>query len=457
MLFNSTLFLQFFAAFLLLYYVIRNHLQARNILIIIASYVFYGAWDYRFLFLLLFSSLLDFYIGRALGKTEDTRRRKFLLSVSVICSLTILGFFKYFDFFTSSLADLMNVFGVNVPHRALGILLPVGISFYTFQSMSYAIDVYRRHFTPTNNLINFLAYVAFFPQLVAGPINRAGHLLPQFSRTLEITLPMLREGLWLCVWGLFKKVVIADNLAPLAELAYNHPAPGGPVIILGTVAFAFQIYCDFSGYSDIARGVARLLGFDLMVNFNLPYTATNIREFWQRWHISLSTWLRDYVYIPLGGNRHGPARTAANLLITMLLGGFWHGAKWTFLLWGAWHGLGLVVHRIFHRPNQQSGPLGWLLTMLFVFFGWLLFRADSLRHALALISQLATTNTPIWFGEFVLVLILFSLPLIISEIYLRKHPIANFGWPTALLEGACLIAILLFWERAKTPFIYFQF
>jgi alginate O-acetyltransferase complex protein AlgI len=456
MLFNSTLFLQFFAAFLLLYYAVRNHLGARNVLILVASYVFYGAWDYRFLALLLFSSLLDYFVGGALHRITDTRRRKFILTISIVINLTILGFFKYFDFFTTSLADLMNVFGIRFQQRTLGILLPVGISFYTFQSMSYAIDVYRRQIEPTNNLIQFLAYVAFFPQLVAGPIERATHLLPQFNRTLQITLPMIREGLWLSIWGMFKKVVIADNLAPLAEMAYGHPAPGAAVVVLGTIAFGLQIYCDFSGYSDIARGTAKILGFELMLNFNLPYTASSIREFWQRWHISLSTWLRDYVYIPLGGNRLGESRTYLNLLLTMFLGGFWHGAKWTFVFWGVFHGLALILHRIWAkdtRHQRQWSTSGWLLTMFVVFFGWLLFRADSLRHAHELILQLGHLATPRWIANYCFSLALFSLPLILAEIWQRQ----NRKWPFAPLQGLCLVAIVLYWERAQTPFIYFQF
>ena len=345
MLFNSDLFLKFFAAFLLLYFLVRHQLVWRNVLIVIASYTFYGWWDYRFLSLLVISSLLDFVVGRCLQGIERPARRKLLLALSIAGNLTILGFFKYYDFFAASLASLLTELGMPFNVRTLGIILPVGISFYTFQTMSYAIDVYRRQITATRNLINFLAFVSFFPQLVAGPIERAGHLLPQFERTLAITAAMLEEGLWLVLWGMFKKVVLADNLAPLVDLVYQPTTVSGPLVLLGTVAFAFQIYCDFSGYSDIARGTAKFLGFDIMVNFNVPYAAANLREFWQRWHISLSTWLRDYLYISLGGNRRGPARTYLNLLLTMLLGGLWHGAAWNFVLWGLWHGGGLVVSR----------------------------------------------------------------------------------------------------------------
>jgi alginate O-acetyltransferase complex protein AlgI len=467
MLFNSTLFLQFFAAFLLFYYIVRNDLRARNLLLIAASYVFYGAWNWRFLFLLIFSSFLDFFVGRALQRMADQPRRKALLTVSIVCNLTILGFFKYFDFFVGSMADLMNVFGIHFERHTLGILLPVGISFYTFQSMSYAIDVYRRKIAATGNIIQFFAYVSFFPQLVAGPIERAGHMLPQFSTTRKITASMIREGLWLAIWGMFKKVVIADNLAPLSDLAFRHSAPGAAIVVLGAIAFALQIYCDFSGYSDIARGTARILGFDLMLNFNLPYTATSVREFWQRWHISLSTWLRDYVYIPLGGNRLGQARTHLNLFLTMLLGGFWHGAKWTFVLWGAWQGLGLIVHRIWserrtERSTTEGSVFAWFVTIMFVLLGWIFFRADSSRRAMEMISQLANPTTPMWFHSFWISLLILGAPLVAIEIWQRKTndllaPLTLPVWALAMLEGICLLAIMLFWERQKTPFIYFQF
>lgn len=470
MLFNSTLFLQFFAAFLLLYYLVRNHLSARNLLILAASYVFYGAWDFRFLGLLLFSSLLDYSVARALKRLADPRRRKTLISLSIAFNLGLLGFFKYFDFFAGSLADLMTLFGVQAQPHTLGILLPVGISFYTFQTMSYTIDVYRRQIEPEENLVKFLAYVSFFPQLVAGPIERAGHLLPQFGRTLQVSLPAIREGIWLGIWGMFKKVVIADNLAPLVEMAYGHPKPGAPMVILGTIAFALQIYGDFSGYSDIARGLAKILGFELMLNFNRPYFATNLREFWQRWHISLSTWLRDYVYIPLGGNRRGSRRTLINLFLTLLLGGFWHGAKWTFIAWGAWHGCGLIFHRLRNPTNEPARPaaLGWLATMIFVLFGWLLFRADSLHDVVRLLRELGSWTIPSWFPTYCYSLALFAAPLFLLEVTplgaaFESARAGNSsssllcGWKSGLLQSALLLAILLFWGSAKSPFIYFQF
>lgn len=474
MLFNSGVFLEFFAAFLLLYWLARNHLTTRNILIILASYLFYGWWDYRFLLLLLFSSLLDYGIGLGLDRLEKPRQRRMLLLVSLACNLSVLGFFKYFDFFAESFATALERLQIPFHPRTLGIILPVGISFYTFQAMSYTIDVYRRELPATRNVLHFLAFVSFFPQLVAGPIERAKHLLPQFAQTLKITRAMLEEGLWLMLWGMFKKVVLADNLAPLVEMTYHNSSFGAPAVILGTLAFGFQIYCDFSGYSDIARGTARLLGFDIMINFNLPYAASSLREFWQRWHISLSTWLRDYLYISLGGNRRGLARTCLNLLLTMLLGGLWHGAAWNFVLWGLWHGVGLVIVRLLGsgpehalavtppRPSKVASWSGWLLTMLFVFYGWLLFRAGSPEQILAMTRALGDFSAPTWMNSFCLNLLAFTTPLVLMEIWQARtsNPLAPLslpGWAKAALQGALLLAILLFWEKDKVPFIYFQF
>jgi D-alanyl-lipoteichoic acid acyltransferase DltB (MBOAT superfamily) len=467
MLFNSGVFFGFFAAFLLLYFLVRHRLSLRNLLILAASYIFYGAWDYRFLFLLAGTSLMDFFVGRALDSTENPPTRKLLLSASICVNLAILGFFKYYDFFLESALQFLSFFNLHADVHALGIILPVGISFYTFQEMSYTIDVYRREQPAARNLVRFLAYVSFFPQLVAGPIERGAHLLPQFGRSLEITRPMLKEGLWLSIWGLFKKVVIADNLASAVDMVYGNASAGAPLVILGTLAFALQIYCDFSGYSDMARGLARLLGFDIMMNFNLPYTASNIREFWQRWHISLSTWLRDYLYIPLGGNRRGPARTYLNLLITMFLGGLWHGAKWTFVLWGLWHGLGLITHRLLvgrKLKNLKSAwkPIGWFLTLIFVCYGWLFFRADSLSQIASLNAALLDWTTPRWFPDYCLFLAVFATPLIAMETWQRSAhdllvPLSLPEWLLALLEALLIAIIILFWGKAHAPFIYFQF
>jgi D-alanyl-lipoteichoic acid acyltransferase DltB (MBOAT superfamily) len=319
-------------------------------------------------------------------------------------------------------------------------------------------------------LVNFLAFVSFFPQLVAGPIERASHLLPQFERTVKITLPMVEEGLWLMVWGMFKKVALADNLAPLTDLVFQSDSWNAPSVLLGTVAFGFQIYCDFSGYSDIARGSARVLGFDILFNFNLPYAATDPREFWRRWHISLSTWLRDYLYIPLGGNRLGSARTYVNLLATMVLGGLWHGAAWNFVLWGAWHGTGLAVHRaVAERRSEETTrggarfrALAWCATMLFVFYGWLLFRARSFGQIVSMTRALGDFTAPAWLASSVVTLVAFTMPVILMELWQFRHggPLAPLRWPRwarGLLEGALLLGIILYWDKDNVPFIYFQF
>lgn len=466
MLFSSTVFLQFLAAFLLLYFVCRNSLLARNLLIIAGSWLFYGWWDYRFLGLLIFSGCFDFFVGLWLAKAHDRSRKKLILGSSVAVNLFLLGFFKYYDFFAGSLAALLTRLNVDVHPRTLGIILPVGISFYTFQSLSYVIDVYRGQITPTRNLLHYLAYVSFFPQLVAGPIQRGHHLLPQLQRTLVINNEMLAAGLWLIIWGLFKKVALADNLAPMVEMVFDHPPTSGPAVICGSLAFAFQIYGDFSGYSDIARGVAKLLGFELIENFHLPYFATNLRDFWQRWHISLSTWLRDYLYISLGGNRKGPTRTALNLLLTMMLGGLWHGASWNFVLWGAWHGIGLLIHRWWREgPGKRLAVPNWLAipaTFLFVLYGWMLFRAGSLSRIRELNAALLNWAAPAWLPHFLLSLFIFSVPLIVIELWQKKAanqlaPLAAPAWLRGGLQAACLMAILLFWERKWVPFIYFQF
>jgi len=471
MLFNSTVFAQFFVGFLLLYWLFRNNLQARNVLIVVASYYFYGRWDWRFLGLLLVSSLVDYGVGLALERTADVRRRKLLLWISVGINLGILGFFKYFDFFVTSLKEALEGLGITLDTATLGIILPVGISFYTFQTMSYTIDIYRRQMKPTRSLINFMAYVAFFPQLVAGPIERARHLLPQFERQLTITLAMVEEGVSLCIWGMFKKVVLADNLSPLVGMVYDNPSPTSVMVVLATVAFGFQIYCDFSGYTDIARGTAKMLGFEIMVNFRRPYGATSIQEFWRRWHISLSTWLRDYLYISLGGNRRGKVRTYVNLAVTMVLGGLWHGAAWNFVLWGGWHGAGLAAHRLWGerfgggRREDTSVVLksaGWGATLAFVLYGWVLFRCGTMDQIGVLNRGLFTLGVPSYFLSYLLSFLVFTLPLIATEIFQGLNEGRSVPWRLpwgirAGLQGGMILAVLFFWEKAAAPFIYFQF
>jgi len=386
MLFNSIDFFYFLPiVFVLYWFVFKNNLKAQNILIVLASYVFYGAWDPRFLGLIIISSTVDFYLGQAIDNTQEQRRRKLYLMASLAVNLGILGFFKYYGFFVDSFVDLLNAFGLQAHKSTLNIILPVGISFYTFQTLSYTIDIYRRQFKPTKDPIAFFAFVAFFPQLVAGPIERASNLLPQFLKNRNFSAEYAISGLRLMLWGFFKKVVIADRLAEYVDIVYSTPGEfQGIPLIIATFFFALQIYCDFSGYSDIAIGVARLFGFDLMTNFRTPYFATSLRDFWQRWHISLSTWFRDYVYIPLGGNRVGDMRKIYNLMITFLVSGLWHGANWTFVIWGGIHGLILSIETLF-RKSKPFDIVPNLIKGLFIFtivcLAWVFFRANNVADA----------------------------------------------------------------------------
>jgi D-alanyl-lipoteichoic acid acyltransferase DltB (MBOAT superfamily) len=403
MVFNSITFLVFLAIVLVAYYRLKH--RGQNILLLIASYVFYGWWDWRFLGLLFFSTFFDYWCGLWIQGQPNQRKRKLFLAFSMAVNLGVLGVFKYYNFFAESFVHVLEAFGMKASFPVLNVLLPVGISFYTFLSMSYTIDVYRRELPATRNLLDYMLYVAFFPHLVAGPIVRASFLLPQCQRPRVIIPAEVANGLWLILMGYVKKVVIADRLAQVANWGFAQPGPpfadANAWIVI--YAFAFQIYGDFSGYSDIARGLSKIMGFELTTNFKAPYLVTNPTAFWQHWHISLSTWLRDYLYIPLGGNRRGPARTYANLMTTMVLGGLWHGAGAAFLLWGLFHGAMLAIHRAWHdltgfgRRGPKAGSESTITTAvarrslpqvllqiacLIVFFhltciGWLLFRAGA--------------------------------------------------------------------------------
>jgi D-alanyl-lipoteichoic acid acyltransferase DltB (MBOAT superfamily) len=445
--FASTIFLQFFAIFLLAHHLVARHRTARNALILGASYFFYGCWDWRFLGLIVFSTAVDFVVALRLYQTERTAVRRIWLALSVFANLGLLAYFKYAGFFADSLVALAARVGWTLDDFSLHVVLPVGISFYTFQTLGYTLDVYHRRIAAERDPLCFAAYVAFFPQLVAGPIERASRLLPQFHRAQTVTPLDVEQGLWLILRGYFKKVVIADQLAPLVELIYG--TPSGPLpLALGTLAFALQIYGDFSGYSDIARGTARWLGFDLMLNFRQPYFATSLRDFWARWHISLSTWLRDYLYIPLGGNRLGRARTALNLILTMTLGGLWHGAAWTFVAWGLWHGVGLAARRL-AGDRRLPTPLAWLATQLFVLAGWTLFRVGSFAQ---LAQHLQSAPWPVWWSQGLQTVALLGAATLAVDI-LENRRIT----PPVLVQGLMALAVLLFWEMHTTPFIYFQF
>lgn len=335
MLFNSITFVYFFIAFFALYWLLKNHLKGQNILLLFASYIFYGWWDYRFLSLIIFSTIIDYFCGLRIANAQSKSSKRFYFAISLIINLGLLGTFKYLGFFIDSFQNLLEVFGIQQARSTLQIILPVGISFYTFQTMSYSIDIYRGRMQPTKDFISFAAFVSFFPQLVAGPIERASHLLPQIEKKRGFDYQKSKEGVKIALYGLFKKVAIADTAAPFVnDIFANYEQQGPLILLLGAILFAFQIYGDFSGYSDIARGISYLLGIELMINFKQPYFSKDIGEFWKRWHISLSTWFRDYVYIPLGGSKFGLKNTLRNIYIIFLVSGFWHGANWTFIIWG---------------------------------------------------------------------------------------------------------------------------
>lgn len=457
MVFNSTTFLVFFAVFLVLFALCRKSLSASNVLILAGSYIFYGWWDVRFLGLLVLTSLMDFAVAVALEKMRTPRGRRGLLLVSICLNLAVLGAFKYYDFFSDSFQQFATNLGFYVDFGTLKVVLPVGISFYTFQSMSYVIDVYRGHLPACRNVVAFLSYISFFPQLVAGPIERAPHLLPQFLTERVIRTDHILDGAWLMIRGFFKKVVIADNLDSTVGLVFNFSGQAtAPLALLGAFAFGFQIYCDFSGYSDLARGTAKWLGFDLMVNFDRPYFSRSIGEFWRRWHISLSTWIRDYIYFPLGGNRCTPSRNAANLMATMMLAGLWHGAALNFVLWGMWHGMALIVGRTLGRFGMV---VNWVWMWGAVLYGWILFRARDMTQVYNLTAAFTDWSTPFWFKHALTVLALFCLPVLLLEwiesaiatTELRRRRLVQ--WASAPL----LLAIIFYWERRDIPFIYFQF
>ena len=471
MLFNSFAFVNFLAIVLALHHVLSHRNQNRMLLV--ASYVFYGWWDYRFLSLIAISTLVDFFCAGAIGKSQDPVRRRRLLLVSLCSNLGILGFFKYFDFFVVSAASLLDSVGLNVSLPLLEVVLPVGISFYTFQTLGYTIDVYRGQ-EPVSRLDSFALYVAYFPQLVAGPIERSRSLLPQIEHPRRVVLTDWVVGTQLIVLGFFKKLVIADGVAPYVDQAFSSPGQlSGPEALLTMYLFALQIYGDFSGYTDIARGVSRLFGIRLSVNFRQPYLSSSISEFWRRWHISLSSWLRDYLYIPLGGNRAGSLSTVRNLMITMLLGGLWHGASWNFIIWGALHGAALVVHR--HWDSERKGSSGRqphaagrtrIVRVFFTFhlvcFLWVFFRAGDLETSWAMIAaSLGSWQHP---PPVLLAVTGFFLSMsffldVASGENAESIPIRESwkSWQTGLLFAALIMGISFVGESNVRPFIYFQF
>jgi alginate O-acetyltransferase complex protein AlgI len=393
MIFSSLPYFIFFAVVLVFLAVVKNNM-VKKLFLLLASYFFYGYWDYRFVALMFVMTLANFYLGRWLGETTDPGTRKTLITISVIFNLGVLGVFKYFNFFLDTASTLMSSLGLQFSH--FNILLPVGISFIIFEVMSYTIDIYRRE----NKAVSFFdlaLLVAFFPHLIAGPILKPMQFLPQLTRDIVIRRENIQWGLQLFLVGLAKKVLVADRMALFVDPVFQHPAAYDTATVwLAVIAYAVQIYCDFSGYSDMAIGSAKMMGFDIPVNFDFPYISKNITEFWRRWHISLSTWLREYLYIPLGGNRLGNVRTYINLMLVMLLGGLWHGASWNFVVWGGLHGVALAVHRFFsRRGNKKAQPrfslgilAGWLLTFVFVCTAWVFFRSPDFSTSWAVLQKM---------------------------------------------------------------------
>jgi D-alanyl-lipoteichoic acid acyltransferase DltB (MBOAT superfamily) len=478
MLFNSIEFVIFLPiVFLLYWFVINKNPKFQNLLLLFASYFFYGCWDWRFLSLIVFSSTIDYIVGLKLSSNTNESKRKFLLLTSIFVNIGFLGFFKYFNFFTESFAQAFTLLGQPFEASRLSIVLPVGISFYTFQTLSYSIDVYRKKIAPSKDIIAFFSFVSFFPQLVAGPIERATNLLPQFYKKRKFDYLNAIDGLKQILWGLFKKVVIADNCAIIVnDIFVNYASYSGSTLILGAIFFAFQIYGDFSGYSDIAIGTARLFGFNLMQNFSFPYFSRDIAEFWRRWHISLSTWFRDYLYIPLGGSRGSTNKKIRNIFIIFIVSGFWHGANWTFIIWGALNALYflplfLLKKNRTHLDVVSEGKVfpsirevvNILLTFSLTVFAWIFFRAENIDHAINYISAIFSNS-------------LFSIPeirpkkiilLIMVFVFLEwlgregQYGIENLfisskrsvRWIIYMI----FIVLILYYAGLEQPFLYFQF
>ncbi|MFT5701443.1 MAG: alginate O-acetyltransferase complex protein AlgI [Desulforhopalus sp.] len=480
MLFNSLQFSLFFLVVVTVYFSIPH--RFRWILLLASSYYFYMCWKAEYLLLIMASTLVDYFSARRMSMHSEQKRRRKYLYLSLTCNLGILFFYKYFNFLSNSVTEALQVVNIYYDTPVFQVLLPVGISFYTFQTLSYTIDVYKGRIPAERHLGIYALYVSFWPQLVAGPIERTRHLLPQFRQRYDFDYNRVTEGLRLMLWGLFKKVVIADQLAVYVNRVYNHVDDfQGIPLIIATFFFAIQIYCDFSGYTDMARGAAKVMGFDLMENFRRPYFAKSSREFWQRWHISLSTWFRDYVYIPLGGSRQVKWRWYYNLIVTFFLSGLWHGANWTFVVWGSLHGCYLVVENIsgsfqqkianYCSSEEQSfihRAIRVAITMTMVCFAWIFFRANTLTDACHIIYKMfliqpadlgvEVIGLPAFLGAILLLIILF-----IVDMTERKEPIYILAAKGPLLLR-WLAYLILFWAivvaaifGVQQEFIYFQF
>ena len=482
MLFNSIDFAIFLPTVFILYWFVTNkNLRLQNFFIVVASYIFYGWWDWRFLSLIIFSTVIDYFVGLGLSKEDNKTKRKVLLCTSILVHIGFLGFFKYFNFFIDNFITTFSFFGSEIKANSLNLILPVGISFYTFQTLSYTIDIYKRKFEPTKDIIAFAAFVGFFPQLVAGPIERATNLLPQFYTKRFLEYSKAIDGLRQILWGLFKKIVIADNCAEYANLIFAQSNDfSGSILVLGALFFTFQIYGDFSGYSDIAIGTARLFGFDIMRNFAFPYFSRDIAEFWRRWHISLSTWFRDYLYIPLGGSKGRTLVKVRNVFIIFIVSGFWHGANWTFIVWGALNAIYFLPLLLLRRNRQNLDIVAhgnylpsfyefscMISTFTLTVLAWIFFRAENIGHAINYLLNIFS-RSPITIIQFatklnalttmVLVIIFVIIEWIGRE---NQHALAKLGikWkrPLRWTMYYCLIVSILFFINNQQEFIYFQF
>ncbi|MEJ6821542.1 MAG: MBOAT family O-acyltransferase [Flavobacteriales bacterium] len=472
MLFNSLTFFCFLPIVFVLYWSVRTNLRVQNIFLLFASYVFYGWWDVRFLTLIIASTAVDFILGKIMDTASSSVKRKLLISASMIFNLGLLGVFKYYNFFIENFVVLSDRMGLSTNLVLLKIILPVGISFYTFQTMSYTIDIYRKKLKHTSDFIAFAAFVGYFPQLVAGPIERAAHLLPQLGKIRVFNSTNAANGLRQALWGFFKKVVIADAVAPLVDLAFSNPESYSSLaLILGAVLFSIQIYCDFSGYSDIAIGISKLFGIELKQNFRTPYFSRDIGEFWRRWHISLSTWFRDYIYIPLGGSKGSTALKIRNTFAIFLVSGFWHGANWTFIFWGLINAilfLPLMLSKgnrkhLDHATLKDTHKIIWTFTLTTL--AWIFFRADSLSEAMEYLQQIIRVH-----GGLSLTvkpsLLLFITLLIIGDWLGRKNDFAlsfltqgvlSKTAPARIAIYMTLAYLILLYSGGQQTFIYFQF
>ncbi len=477
MLFNSFEFAIFLPiVFLLYWFVFNRQVKLQNAFLLIVSYIFYGWWDWRFLLLIAFSTTLDYWVGVQLDKIESVRKRKLVFGLSYLVNFGLLGFFKYFNFFIDNFITAFERVGYHIPIVPLKIILPVGISFYTFQSLSYTTDVYLKKLKPTKDFILFASFISFFPQLVAGPVERAINMLPQFKNQRKFNYEEAKLGMQQILWGLFKKIVIADTLSVYVDDIFsNYLSLPGSTLLLGAVYFAIQIYCDFSGYSNIAIGTAHLLGFSLMKNFSYPYFSKSVSEFWRNWHISLSTWFRDYVYIPLGGSRGTLKRTILNILIVFLLSGFWHGANWTFVIWGLLNGIFIIPTMLIERNKKGMsssdraktsssfiGGIQMMFTFCLITLTWIFFRSENISQAFSYIKILFSKSLflyPVQHGMAITLPFIFILFIIewvrrqnISIFQSQKIPV-YIRWSVYLT----MVITCLSFFKLNQSFIYFQF